>query len=204
LNMPIKAKAILKQERSCSGVIFYWGMKASFPELHLHNIFFSAEYKEEFEHIFKKKTLYHDPTVYVNITSKLDPPHAPQGKENWFVLINAPSNPDYNWSQQIQQLKKQVLKKLSGILKRDLSELIETEMILDPAGIETKTGSYMGSLYGTSSNSPFAAFLRHANFSRTFKNLYFCGGSVHPGGGIPLCFKSAAIVQKKIVQDYGC
>ena len=26
------------------------------------------------------------------------------------------------------------------------------------------------------------------------KNLYFCGGSVHPGGGIPLCLLSAKIV----------
>ena len=60
----------------------------------------------------------------------------------------------------------------------------------------------MGSLYGTSSNSTFAAFLRHANFSRQFKNLYFCGGSVHPGGGIPLCFKSAEIVAKKVKKDY--
>jgi len=80
--------------------------------------------------------------------------------------------------------------------------LIETEMLLDPLTIETKTGSYMGSLYGTSSNSPFAAFLRHPNFSRTFDNLYFCGGSVHPGGGIPLCFKSAEIVAKKVREDF--
>ena len=80
--------------------------------------------------------------------------------------------------------------------------MIESEMILDPATIESKTGSYMGSLYGTSSNSPFSAFLRHSNFSGKFSNLYFCGGSVHPGGGIPLCFKSAEIVAKKVKQDF--
>ena len=202
LNMPEKAKKILKQERSCSGVIFYWGVKDSFPELHLHNIFFSSAYREEFKHIFRKKVLYHDPTVYVNITSKLDPSHAPEGKENWFVLINAPSNPDYDWEEGVDVLRKQVLNKLSRILNKDLSSLIESEMILDPLTIESKTGSYMGSLYGTSSNSTFAAFLRHANFSRQFKNLYFCGGSVHPGGGIPLCFKSAEIVAKKVKQDF--
>lgn len=59
--------------------------------------------------------------------------------------------------------------------------------------IETKTGSYSGSLYGTSSNSRMAAFLRHPNFSRNLKGLYFVGGSVHPGGGIPLCLRSAKI-----------
>jgi phytoene dehydrogenase-like protein len=40
-----------------------------------------------------------------------------------------------------------------------------------------------------------AAFMRHANFSNRIKNLYFCGGSVHPGGGIPLCLLSAKIVE---------
>ncbi|MFN9710201.1 MAG: 1-hydroxycarotenoid 3,4-desaturase CrtD [Bacteroidota bacterium] len=202
LNMPSKAKNILKQERSCSGVIFYWGIRESFPDLHLHNIFFSDSYKDEFHHVFKKKVLFSDPTVYVNITSKMDKAHAPEGKENWFVLINAPSNNEYDWDEGIRQLRDAVIRKLSRILNKDIGALIETEMLLDPNSIEIKTGSYMGSLYGTSSNSPFAAFLRHPNFSRQFSNLYFCGGSVHPGGGIPLCFKSAEIVAKKVAQDF--
>jgi len=49
-------------------------------------------------------------------------------------------------------------------------------------------------LYGTSSNSKMAAFMRQANESKLVKGLYFCGGTVHPGGGIPLCLKSADIV----------
>lgn len=60
----------------------------------------------------------------------------------------------------------------------------------------------MGSLYGTSSNSKLAAFLRHANFTGKIKGLYFCGGSVHPGGGIPLCLKSASIVSNLIADDF--
>jgi phytoene desaturase len=202
LKMPAQAAKILKQERSCSGVIFYWGIKDVFPNLHLHNIFFSDAYKEEFEHVFQQKKLFHDPTIYVNITSKLDPAHAPSGKENWFVLINAPSSPEYTGEEAIQKLKLHVLQKLSRILGKDVGALIETEAILHPKTIESKTGSFLGSLYGTGSNSPFAAFLRHANFSKQFRNLYFCGGSVHPGGGIPLCFKSAEIVAKKIAKDF--
>jgi phytoene dehydrogenase-like protein len=59
----------------------------------------------------------------------------------------------------------------------------------------------MGSLYGTSSNSKMAAFFRHPNFSNAIKNLYFVGGSVHPGGGIPLCLKSAKIMSEMIAID---
>jgi phytoene dehydrogenase-like protein len=43
-----------------------------------------------------------------------------------------------------------------------------------------------------------AAFLRHPNFSRQIEGLYFCGGSVHPGGGIPLCLLSAKIVAELV------
>jgi phytoene dehydrogenase-like protein len=59
----------------------------------------------------------------------------------------------------------------------------------------------MGSIYGTSSNSKLAAFFRHPNFTKKIKGLYFCGGSVHPGGGIPLCLKSAKIVSDLISTD---
>jgi len=60
----------------------------------------------------------------------------------------------------------------------------------------------MGSLYGTSSNSKMAAFMRHPNDSKTTAGLYFVGGSVHPGGGIPLCLSSAAIVSNLIKEKY--
>jgi len=83
-----------------------------------------------------------------------------------------------------------------------LTDLIETEAILDPRSIESKTSSYRGALYGAASNSKFAAFLRHPNFTRKIKNLYFCGGSVHPGGGIPLCLLSAKIVSEIIENNY--
>jgi phytoene dehydrogenase-like protein len=72
------------------------------------------------------------------------------------------------------------------------------EDTLSPLNIQQKTASFMGSLYGTSSNSKMAAFFRQQNKSKRYKNLYFCGGSVHPGGGIPLCFKSAKLVADDI------
>ena len=84
------------------------------------------------------------------------------------------------------------------MLQVPVEDYIETEERLDPVMIEARTGSYMGSLYGTSSNSRMAAFARHANFTSYIKGLYFCGGSVHPGGGIPLCLKSARIVSQLI------
>jgi phytoene desaturase len=185
---------LLNQPKSSSGVIFYWGIKKQFPELDLHNILFSDNYLEEFKTMFEKKTIFYDPTVYINITSKHKPDDAPEGCENWFVLINAPANEGQNWDEIIAQTKENVLKKISRILGQNIEELIECEEILDPRTIESKTSSAQGALYGNSSNNRFAAFLRHANFSSRIKNLYFVGGSVHPGGGIPLALSSAKIM----------
>ncbi|TRX57557.1 phytoene desaturase [Fulvivirga sp. M361] len=189
---------IEKQERSSSGLVFYWGVKGAFSNLGLHNIFFSENYKEEFHHLFDKQRIYQDPTVYVNITSKLNNSDAPEGHENWFVMVNAPSNTGQDWQTIIAQTREAVIKKLSRLLNKNLSEIIVTEELLNPMKIEERTSSFKGSLYGTSSNSKFAAFLRHANFSSKIKGLYFCGGSVHPGGGIPLCLLSAKIVSELV------
>lgn len=185
---------ILKQERSSSAVIFYWGIGKSFPELDLHNIFFSEDYAAEFTAIFKQKTLYHDPTVYVNITAKDVPTDAPNGKENWFVMINAPHEAGQDWEELTTKLRSWVIEKLTRILATDIAAFIEEEWVMTPPIIEARTHSYLGALYGASSNNKLAAFLRHPNFSSECLNLYFCGGSVHPGGGIPLCLLSAKIV----------
>ncbi|MGB0358091.1 MAG: 1-hydroxycarotenoid 3,4-desaturase CrtD [Flavobacteriaceae bacterium] len=185
---------VLGQERSSSAVIFYWGVGASFTQLDLHNILFSDDYAAEFEAIFNQKSLYNDPTIYVNITSKDVPADAPKGKENWFVMINAPHDTGQDWNVLAKQLRLWVIEKLNRVLDAEIASLIEEEWVMTPDIIQSRTQSHLGALYGASSNNKMAAFLRHPNFSSTISNLYFCGGSVHPGGGIPLCLLSAKIV----------
>jgi len=187
----------LNQERSSSALIFYWGIRHTFPQLDLHNIFFSSDYRKEFNTIFQEKTIPDDPTVYINITSKYIKADAPEGCENWFVMINVPPDEGQDWDNLIAKARITIKQKLSRLLLVDIDSLIENESILDPRSIQSKTQSFQGSLYGTSSNSRYAAFLRHTNDS-AIKNLYFCGGSVHPGGGIPLCLQSARIVANHI------
>lgn len=186
---------ILKQQRSTSALIFYWGIQASFPELDLHNIFFSEDYKKEFE-LLEAGQVSDDPTVYINITSKYEPEDAPAGCENWFVMVNVPPNQGQDWEHWIPRLRSRIIQKLSRILGQDIGALIACEEVLDPRSIESRTSSHQGALYGSSSNNRFAAFLRHANEHSKIKGLYFTGGSVHPGGGIPLCLLSAQIVDE--------
>ena len=200
-NQP-RPEKILSQERSSSALIFYWGIKKQYRNLGLHNIFFADDYAAEFETIFDKKDIVDDPTVYIHISSKHNPSDAPKGCDNWFTMINTPGDFGQDWDVLISQARENILTKLSSILGENIEELIETEGILDPRLIQSKTQSHRGALYGTASNNRYAAFLRHANFSKQLKNLYFCGGSVHPGGGIPLCLQSAKIVTDIIKSDH--
>ena len=189
---------IKTQERSSSAVIFYWGLSKSFNDLDLHNIFFSKNYRDEFDSIFNKKNIYKDPTIYINITCKDVSTDSPKNCENWFVMINTCADSGQNWDFEVKKLREIVLKRLEENLGESISPFIEQEKIFTPKIIEERTKSYKGSLYGSSSNGLFSAFLRHPNFSSKIKNLYFCGGSVHPGGGIPLCLLSAKITTELI------
>jgi phytoene dehydrogenase-like protein len=118
-------------------------------------------------------------------------------------MVNAPHNDgSQDWDALIAQTKKAVIQKLNRILNSRIDLLIAEESVLDPRSIESKTSSFGGSLYGNSSNGKFSAFLRHKNYSSAYSGLYLCGGSVHPGGGIPLCLNSGKIVANLIEEDH--
>ena len=197
-----ESKRYEKKLPSFSGLVFYWGIKKEFPELETHNILFSKDYRKEFDDLFNNKTIHNDPTVYIYISSKLNKDDAPAGKENWFVMVNAPHIQNQNWDNEIKTARKNVVKKINNFLNTDIESLIEFEKIMSPVDIQNRTGSYLGSIYGISSNDKFAAFMRQSNKSKTVKNLYFCGGSAHPGGGIPLVILSGKIVSDIIESEY--
>ncbi len=189
---------IKNYQPSSSAVVFYWNMNKSFSDINVHNIIFSKDQEKEFDYIFNKKSIYSDPTVYICSTSKIVKEDAPDGCENWFILINSPYDNGQDWEIIKKELRNNIIKKINSTLKTDIENNIINEKILTPVDIETETLSKFGSLYGSSSNSLQSAFVRHPNFSKNINNLYFCGGSVHPGGGIPLCLNSAKIVSELI------
>ncbi|MCK9279796.1 MAG: phytoene desaturase family protein [Melioribacteraceae bacterium] len=198
-----KLKSAVKYSKltpSTSALVFYWGMKVDDSDLEIHNILFSENYKKEFSQLFEEKRCPDDPTIYIYISSKYNNEDAPEGYENWYVMINAPYIEEQNWEEEIAFAKKNILDKIKSILGIDLSNKIVTEKIVSPVDIERLTGSDKGSLYGISSNSRNAAFLRQANKSKELNHLYFCGGSAHPGGGIPLVLLSGKIAAESIIK----
>lgn len=197
-----ESRRYLKTTPSFSGVVFYWGMDRTFDQLEVHNILFSSNYKYEFENLFTYKTIPTDPTIYIYVSSKFNRNDAPMGKENWFVMINAPYIDKQDWSAELKTAKVNVVKKISKYLNVDITKHIEFERQLSPIDIQEKTGSYLGSIYGIASNSKWTAFIRQPNKSRSIKNLFFSGGSAHPGGGIPLVILSGKITADLIAKEY--
>jgi phytoene desaturase len=187
---PVKIKTL---EPSSSAVVFYWGIKGTHKELDVHNILFSNNYEKEFHDIFNLKICGDDPTIYIYISSKFNASDAPEECENWFVMINAPVDYGQDWHKEKIRLKEIIVHKIKSVLKIDIADKIISEKIITPEDLEMSTSSERGSIYGISSNNKYAAFMREKNKSRKYNGLYFCGGSAHPGGGIPLVLLSGKI-----------
>ncbi len=186
---------------SLSGVVFYWAINRKFDILQTHNIIFSENYKLELDQLTRQNKIPDDATIYIYISSKLNPDDAPPGKENWFVMINAPFDEGQDWEKEIQSARKRIINKINYTLDHNITNNIMFEKILTPKELENKTASFRGSIYGISSDKKSSAFLRQQNKSKTINNLYFCGGSAHPGGGIPLVILSGKIVSDIIKNE---
>ncbi|MBC7798730.1 MAG: phytoene desaturase [Pyrinomonadaceae bacterium] len=196
-------KKLEKFEPSCSGFVLLLGAKQKFETLAHHNIFFSDDYKLEFDELFKQKRPASNPTIYVCATSRTDATQSPANHENLFVLINAPfTSSATDWKTEAKQYRDLVIKKLETLGLRGLEESLDYEQIITPEDFETKYRANKGSIYGISSNKWSSVFSRPANKSTNVKNLYFVGGATHPGGGMPLVLLSAKMTTDLIL-DFG-
>lgn len=196
-----RADQLLQAEPSCSGFIMLLGVQGETPQLAHHNIFFSPDYQREFDDIFKRGIPPTDPTIYVAITSKTNPTHAPNHAENWFVLVNTPAlGEQWSWGSNTENYREIILQRLAdnGV---DIRGRIQVERIMTPHDLERLTGARRGALYGASSNNRWAAFRRPHNRSHDVRGLYFAGGTTHPGGGVPMVTLSGKLAAKLVLND---
>lgn len=194
-------KRLQGQELSSSGFILELGVRKQHPELMHHNIFFSSDYRQEFGQIFRERRPPSDPTIYVAITSKSTKEDAPEGCENWFVLVNVPPAGDgWGWDAEAQGYRDLILQRLK-VHGYDIEGSIEVERMVTPLDLERQSGAWKGALYGSSSNSRWAAFRRVHNRASHPRGLYFAGGTTHPGGGVPMAALSGRVASDMILAD---
>jgi phytoene desaturase len=194
------ARRLRRATPSLSGFVLLLAVRGRTPGLRHHNVWFPDDYDAEFDAIFGRDARpVDDPTVYVCAPDD-DAMRPDADHESWFVLVNAPRHGtaaergtvDWDAPGLAESYRDRVLAVMAsrGFDVRD--RLLWSE-IRTPADLERSTRAPGGSIYGTSSNGPRAAFLRPANASPV-PGLYLVGGSSHPGGGLPLVGMSAEIV----------
>lgn len=177
---------------ACSGLVIHLGTNRPFPALAHHNFFFSADQKLHFRSVFEKGVLPEDPTLYVVAPARTDPSVCPEGCDNIKVLPHIPplgGENEYSRNDYLQ-LKDLVLEKLERMGLSGLRESVVVEHVWTPEDIESKYYSNRGSIYGVVADRWKNFGFKAPKVSPRYPNLFFVGGSVNPGGGMPMVLMS--------------
>lgn len=185
---------VRRADRSTSGFVLCIGARGLTPRLEHHNVWFSGDDRREFEQLAAGE-LADDPTIYACVSAVTDPSQAPDGCENWFLLVNTPAGADIDAVAYGDFLLGRLADR--GV---DLRPRTDVRHALTPADMAERYRAPGGAIYGSSSNGKRAAFLRPANRGAR-RGLYLVGGTSHPGGGLPMVMTSARIVAEMIAQD---
>ena len=193
----------LVPDLSTSGFILFLGVRGSESRLGHHNIFFSDDYPQEFTEIHGEKISPHEPTIYISVSSRTDPNHAPKDHANYFVLINAPArDPRQPWTaSEAAGYRDVVIKRLARFGFADLPKRIVSERIFTPSDFAARDLAHHGSLYGWASHSIRTSLFRPSLRAPGARNVFFTGGTTHPGGGIPLVLLSGKMVAELIERE---
>lgn len=186
-------------EPASSGYVLHLGVNRTYPQLAHHNFFFSNDSKNNYEEVFHQKKLPQDPTIYLVNVNKTDKQQAPQCYENIKVLPHIPYIQDKPFKkEEYDAFKERVLTKLENMGLTDLKSHIIYEDVWTPEDIRQQYRSNRGAIYGVVADKKKNKAFKFPKQSEYFENLFFVGGSVNPGGGMPMVTLSGLQVADKI------
>jgi len=188
-------------EPACSGLVLELGLDRQYPQLAHHNFFFSANQREHFHTVFRKRQLPPDPTIYLVAASKSDPTVAPAGCDGLKILPHIPHIDDDNplTHEDYMDFKERVLIKLERMGLTDLRKHVVFEHCWTPHDIREQYYSNKGSIYGVVTDRFRNLAFKAPKQSTKYPNLFFVGGSVNPGGGMPMVVLCGQNVAKKVI-----
>lgn len=200
------AQAFLRRrsyEPACSGVVLYLGLDRRYEQLCHHNFVFSRDPEEEFAWIYRKGEPAPDPTCYVCAPAVTEPEVAPPGGEALYILVHTPYlRPHHDWSKMLPEYRRVILDKLARTAGlNDLEKHIRVERALTPQDIHNRYWPLNGAIYGLASHGKFWGAFKPGNRRSEVPGLYLCGGSAHPGPGMPMVLMSGWIAADALDQD---
>ena len=198
-----KTRHLERLNYSCSSVCLHWGLDKTYPQLDHHNVFLSDGYREGLDMIFRDKTIGNTPSFYIHAPVKTDPDAAPEGQDS-FSFIVATGHIDKKKKQDWQAIKQKahdyVLERLKKEGLLDIEEHIKFELAYTPESWESACNVARGSVFGSLGHNILQmGYFRPHNRHDRYNNLYFVGGSTHPGNGIPNILISAKLVTERII-----
>jgi phytoene desaturase len=182
-----------RREPSLSGLVLLLGVEGETPELAEHSIAFPDDYRSEFEAI-RGGRYPDDPTLYLHLSCRREPGDAPPGHENWFVMSNAPAVAGDAEAERRHAERMLGLLERRGLLDRGR---VRMQHALGPRSL-ARFG-HLGSLYGRAPHS-LSATLRPGHRFAGLDNLALAGGTVHPGGGVPLALLSGRAAARLLLR----
>ena len=202
---PRVMKKLAKFEPACSGIVVHLGLNRVYPQLAHHNFFFSGDQKKHFDRVFHEKRLPDDPTIYLVAPTRSDPSQAPEGCDNIKILPHIPSlNDKHPYTREdCVALKEVCLDKLERMGLTDLRKHIVVEDFWTPFDIEERYLSNRGSIYGVVTDRRKNFAFKAPKRSGRYKNLFFVGGSVNPGGGMPMVTLCGQHVARMVIEQAG-
>ena len=201
----ISAK-IDKKKYTCSAMVFHWGVKKVYPQLGHHNVFLSDKYHENLKLVFNKKSLSDEPSFYVHAPVRSDPTAAPAGEDTLSVIIpvsHLDEKYKQDWNKMRNDARASVISRLEKLGMKDLDANIKFEICYLPATWQSAFNLSRGATFGSlNHNIMQMGYFRPKNRHKKYKNLFFVGGSTHPGNGIPLVLLSAKLTSERIIKHY--
>ncbi len=204
-----RAAQFLRKERkrlepACSGVVLYLGCNRTWESLRHHVFMFSRDPDDEFHRIYERGEPAPDMTVYLAAPSLTDPSMAPEGHTSLYALVHTPYRRDTaNWDEIAPRYREAILDRMEERGLEGLRESIQVSRMLTPRDIEQLYASERGSIYGLLTRRGLTAAFKPGNRCREFPGLYFAGGSVNPGAGVPMVLMSGQVAADCILEDLG-
>jgi 1-hydroxycarotenoid 3,4-desaturase len=175
------------------------GNAEGFP-LSRHTVFFSKDYRAEFNDIFRHAHLPRKPTVYICAQDRDS--HGNRGingSERFLCIANAPATGDTS-SLQLPEIERCEMETFALMERCGLKLERKATVITGPAGFEQLFPATGGALYGRVSHGWTASFLRPGQASK-IAGLYFAGGTTHPGAGVPMAAISGRLAAQALFLD---
>ena len=198
------AKRLQKLKYTCATITYYWTVDRVYPQLGPHTLYLAGDYRDSFTRIFRDHALPFAPSFYVHAPARIDPSAAPPGRDTLMALVPVGHLDDsvaQDWPAWTAHARAAILRGLADIGVTGIDEHLISETVYTPGDWRDRFNLARGAAFSLSHNAMQVGYFRPHNRHRRYGNLYFVGGSTHPGSGLPMVLLSARLSAERIARD---